>query len=277
MALLSLPCLSGAIMPSRAPKRAHSSRLLAHLAIRDGVGQRHRERTPASPNTTTTEVAISACGAKATTTGFNEMTRASAPSIRLPQTRQGQPFPWRSAAVSLAVQSAIPALREAPHWIGSLRSKGLWHVHLYVLCRANPKASVCLVSPVHSTKGPPEESSSTAMQSMQGVDVMAVPMRFHPDSRSGLHLRPSCGLGDHSRAQHWLAEPESVEMIAPQQIHGTEVMVVRRKQDGLEFFAAQSESVAEVIAGELVRTIPLWRNLASSRPSFRQAVLDRIL
>ena len=181
------------------------------------------------------------------------------------------------AAVSIALQLALPFLREAPHCIGSLRSRSLWRVHLFVLCRANPKASICLVSPTHGPDRACINPAVLAEQASSDLDLRVVPMRFHPDSHSGLDLRPSSNSELGQPLQQWLGESDSFSMIPPQQIVGIEVMRVRRKSDGLEFLVASSESAAEVIAGELIRAVPLWRSLASRSPSLREVLLEHIL
>ncbi|MFM7313858.1 MAG: hypothetical protein ACKO0M_11945 [Cyanobium sp.] len=177
----------------------------------------------------------------------------------------------------MALQVALPLLREAPHWIGSLRARSLWQVRLYVLCRANPKASICVVSPNNGSQPAELDPAALSVADPSTLDLSVIPMRFHPDSRAGLDLRPSCDAGRGLTIQQWLGTGDGLDLIPPEEINGIEVMRVRRRSDRMEFLVASSESAAEVIAAELIRSVPLWHSLATTPPSLKETVLGRML
>jgi len=180
-------------------------------------------------------------------------------------------------ALNLAMQSALPLLREAPHWIGRWRAKDQWQVHGFVLCRANPRASFCCVSPHHPLGETPHLECTAALDPGAAPGLCVVPMRFHPDAKAGVSIRPSSRSPVETLTSQWLADANALRMGSPQCIHGLEVATFRRCCDGLEFLVAGNDAIAEVVVAELVRTIPLWRALANARPSLRQMILEVIV
>lgn len=180
-------------------------------------------------------------------------------------------------AFNLALQTALPLLREAPHWIGSWRAKDQWQVHGFVPCRANPRASFCCVSPNHAQGETPHLDCAAALDSGATAGLCVVPMRFHPDAKAGVSIRPSSRSPADDFTSQWLADANALRMGPPLQIHGLEVPSFRRCSDGLEFLVAANAAIAEVVVAELVRTIPLWRALANARPSLRQKILEVIV
>jgi len=205
------------------------------------------------------------------------MTRAAS-TKRFGQAMAGSRSPLlQQLAVNLALQTTLPLLREAPHWIGSKRAKDQWQVHGFVLCRANPRASFCCVSP----NRPQGESSdlewTAALDPVATPGLCVVPMRFHPDAKAGVSIRPSSRSPAEPFTSQWLADADALRMGSPQCIHGVEVARFSRCSDGLEFLVAPNPAVAEVVVAELVRTIPLWRTLANAQPSLRQMILEAIM
>lgn len=150
-------------------------------------------------------------------------------------------------------------------------------MHGFVLCRANPRASFCCVSP-HQPRGEtPHLNCAAALDPGSTPGLCVVPMRFHPDAKAGVSIRPSSRSPAEAFTSQWLANANALRMGSPFRLHGLEVPSFRRISDGLEFLVAANGAIAEVVVAELVRTIPLWRALANARPSLRQMVLEVIV
>lgn len=206
------------------------------------------------------------------------MTRTPSRPRSIPVAAGGRNALAGQVMLNLAFQIAIPMLRETPHWLGTLRARSQWQVHLYGLCRANPGESFCCVSRTPQPGSSPGAGAAggCSLSTAADLETFVVPMRFHPDHSTSLSFRPSsCSTAVPFR-EHWSAQADGLGLdpAAPGDESGA--LIFRRQADGLEFIATRSAAVAQVTIAELVRTMPLWRGLAQAHPSLRKMVLEAL-